>query len=111
MSDQEEPWEPDPEREEALKQLASWCLALITMRANTPPGEWFNEAFEKVYADGWKEATEVLGDEANEYALLDMMNMAELLLSWLSQFSRKPTSEWLALLRETYIDEVPNDGC
>lgn len=98
----------DPEDQKQLAaeaDLTRWCLALLTMRVNTPAGEWLDDTFHRIYSDGWREAEEALGLEgASEVAILDLTNMADLLVNWLAQISGKAPAFWLSELRKHYVD-------
>jgi hypothetical protein len=94
-----------PEYDAGMTALTQWTFALLTMRANTPGGEWLSDDFQEIYQDGLRESIETLGEsEAGEYALLDLMNMADWLLMNLSVMSGRPKDYWLGELRKEYVD-------
>lgn len=85
--------------------VAAWAFSLLTMRANTPAGEWLPADFEQAYQDGWREVVDEVGEsEANDEVVLDLVNMANLLLDELAELSGQPKAIWLTASRENYLN-------
>ncbi|MFC6707548.1 hypothetical protein [Flexivirga alba] len=88
-----------------------YAFMLLTMRANTPDGEWLAADHEEVYLDGWRELVEKVGeDNANDYTRLDLLNMANYFLHFLAETSGASKESWLQSLREDYVDPMSDES-
>ena len=72
------------------------AVAFLTLRINTPAGEWLSDADLEIVRANWLEAIEVDGAEnAAEYSELAMMNIAWYALTNLAALTGKTEQEWL----------------
>ncbi|MBC9735392.1 hypothetical protein [Nocardioides marmotae] len=85
--------------------ITDWAMSLLTMRVNTPSGEWLPEDFERVYRQGWAELEGSFGaSTASEMAILDLANIAMHLVDYLVAVTGEPASRWLEQVRRDYVD-------
>jgi hypothetical protein len=71
-------------------------VGMLTLRINTPIGEWLSDPDFAVYADYYREAVAAEGEEdANEYLLLSMMNTAHLAIQYLASLTGETQEVWL----------------
>jgi len=86
------------------KATARFALAVLTMRANTPGGEWLPADYERHYLDGYRELRDEQGEDTDEYLFLDMLNIAWHLLFYLETATGRPISVWLGDIRDDYVE-------
>ncbi|NHC24128.1 hypothetical protein G6553_13225 [Nocardioides sp. IC4_145] len=90
--------------------ITAWAMSLLTMRVNTPSGEWLPADFERVYRQGWGELEAAFGaGTASEMAILDLANIAMHLVDYLVVVTGQPASRWLEQVRRDYV-ETHHDG-
>ncbi len=71
--------------------ITAWAMSLLTMRVNTPSGEWLPADFERVYRQGWGELEAAFGaGTASEMAILDLANIAMHLVDYLVVVTASP---------------------
>jgi hypothetical protein len=90
-----------------MRDISRYAFTVLTMRANTPPGEWVgdDEAFARIYESGWREIVERhQGNSPEEYLFLDMLNMANYFLGMLTEITGKPKELFLDAVRRDYVD-------
>lgn len=86
-------------------QIAELALAVLAMRVNTPAGQWVGDTFGDEYYDIWREAQAIDGEDADENMFLSVVNMATLLVQYLTQVAPgTSTDTWLSALRADYVD-------
>ena len=74
----------------------SAVIAMLTLRANTPGGEWLSDGDFSIFETLWKEAAAADGeDTAGEYMLLEMMNAAWLAIQHLAAATGESEQVWL----------------
>ncbi len=72
------------------------AIAMLTLRSNTPVGEWLSDDDLEVFGTFQEEAIAADGDEwGNEYMLLAMMNAAWLAIQHLAALTGESQSSWL----------------
>lgn len=96
MTDEEAPVDDD-------NQVDRIAVAMLTLRINTPPGEWLATADEQVYGDMYREAASFDGGE--EYLVLSMMNLAWLALTNLAVQTGQSEQWWLQQFARDQVDE------
>lgn len=85
-------------------EITDWAFSLLTMRINTPGGEWLPADFERVYAQGWSELEGSFGAaSASEAAILDLANIGMHLVDYLVAETGQPAEFWLARLHRDYV--------
>ena len=90
--------------------ITAWAMSLLTMRVNTPSGEWLPADFEQVYRQGWAELEAAFGaSTASEMAILDLANIAMHLVDYLVVVTGQPASRWLEQVRRDYVDAAAGD--
>lgn len=86
-------------------EITAWAFALLTMRVDTPGGEWLADDYQRVYAQGWGELQAQFGvDTASEMAILDLANLAMHLVDYLVAVTGQPAATWLQQLRRDYVE-------
>ncbi|WKN47198.1 hypothetical protein [Nocardioides sp. Arc9.136] len=91
--------------------ITNWAMSLLTMRVNTPSGEWLPADFEQVYQQGWAELESAFGaSTASEMAILDLANIAMHLVDYLVAVTGQPASRWLEQVRQDYVEADDVDG-
>ena len=99
------PGEPD------FDAITDWAMSVLTMRVNTPSGEWLPADFERVYRQGWAELEAAFGaDTASEMAILDLANIAMHLVDYLVAVTGQPASRWLEQVRRDYVEQDGDTG-
>lgn len=93
------------------KRVAELALAVITMRVQTPAGKWLDETFGDEYYNIWREAKAIDGEDAEEGMFLSVVNMASLLVEYVTAAAQGSTAEdWLRALRADYVDTMAEGG-
>jgi hypothetical protein len=73
--------------------------AMLTLRINTPVGEWLSDEDLKLFGEYQQKAIDAHGEEwGNEYMLLAMMNIAWLAIQHLANLTGESQSAWLQRL-------------
>ena len=84
-------------------------VGMLTLRINTPPGEWLNDRDFEIYAEYWRDAEAAEGEEAaSEYLLLSMMNTAHLAIQYLATLTGETQEVWLQ--RIAIDHQAPSEG-
>jgi hypothetical protein len=91
------------------RKMASLALAVLTMRADTPAGEWLESTYGSTYFDIWHEARDLAGDEADEDMFLNMLNFAATLLDYLEDETGRASAHWIERIRHEYIESIEGD--
>jgi len=82
---------------------AALVVAMLTLRINTPVGEWLNDDDVKIYFSYQQEAIDADGEEwGNEYMLLAMMNTAWLAIQHLALLTGESESVWLQRIAQDH---------
>jgi hypothetical protein len=92
------------------KQMAELALSLLTMRADTPAGEWVDDHFGTDYEKVWTDARSLAGGEADDDLFLSVLNLADVLLRLLVAATEVEQASWLARVRANYIDPIDSRG-
>lgn len=94
-----------PDQDPDFGDITDWALALVTMRVDTPGGEWLPEDYQRAYVQGWAELEARFGaTTASEMAILDLANIATHLVDYLVAVTGQPASVWLQQVRRDYVD-------
>jgi hypothetical protein len=71
-------------------------IAMLTLRINTPVGEWLSDKDLEVFGAYQQEAVDTDGEDwGTEYLLLAMMNTAWLAIQHLALLTEESTGTWL----------------
>lgn len=68
------------------------ALAVLTMRVNTPAGQWLEGRDEDEYMAIWREAERLYGEDADEDLFLAAINLGSLLVQLLADAQGVPPS-------------------
>lgn len=91
--------------------IREWAFTLLTMRVNTPWGEWLPDDFEQIYIEGWREAVDKVGeDAASDTAILTLANIAADLVQNLAIAGGATTTQILESIRRDHIDVAADEG-
>ena len=71
------------------------ALAMVTMRVDTPEGQWVEDTFGDAYFRLWDDAREGGGEDYEEFLFLGVLNLASAWLQQLADVSGRPVSDWL----------------
>lgn len=85
---------------------ARFALSVLTMRVDSPAGDWLASDYEQIYLDRWAELHAEHGDEADEDVFLNLLNIAEYLLGRLVEATGREPAYWLTEVRRDYVDTM-----
>ena len=87
-------------------RTADFAMSLVTMRVSTPEDQWLPPEFEQAYRDGWNDLVREVGpSDTTDGIILDLTNIAALLIRHLAAATETPADRWLEFVRQVYIDE------
>lgn len=98
---------PDQDDGIYIQRLAT---AMLTLRVNTPAGEWLSDGDHNIFASLYKDALDAAGGDAEDL-VLSMMNLAWYALMYLEELAGAPpkrtATEWLQEIATTIEADDP----
>jgi hypothetical protein len=93
----------------AQKQMAEHAFSLLTLRPDTPPGEWVDEHRDPRYAAVREQARALAGERAEDDVLLSVLNLADVLPRYLVAATGIDHDAWLARVHDETSPPIDRD--